>query len=166
MFCFIIFGFLSFIVETCTTLRLNCSSFDVANVLQCKVLDFVSNFLLVVVAVVVVAMWNAFGVAEKGREAVKEEGGGWGRRGAAYEVDDDRDDGPLTLVSCATESPVAVFLPRSSSHYGILTQPTLSPYTCSSFSPSLPPSFSLLLSIILSVCRHILQMRSSSVAAL
>lgn len=85
-----------------------------------------------------------------------------GRRDAAYEVDDDRDDGPLTLVSCATESPVAVFLPRSSSHYGILTQPTLSPYTCSSFSPS----FSLLLSIILSVCRHILQMRSSSVAAL
>lgn len=76
LFCFIIFGFLSFIVETCTTLRLNCSSFDVANVLQWKVLDFVSNFLLVVVAVVVVAMWNALGVAEKGREAVKEEGGG------------------------------------------------------------------------------------------
>lgn len=73
LFCFIIFGFLSFIVETCTTLRLNCSSFDVANVLQWKVLDFVSNFLLVVV--VVVAMWNALGVAEKGREAVKEEGG-------------------------------------------------------------------------------------------
>lgn len=73
MFCFIIFGFLSFIVETCTTLRLNCSSFDVANVLQWKVLDFVSNFLLVVVAVVVVvAMWNAFGVAEKGREALEE----------------------------------------------------------------------------------------------
>lgn len=47
-----------------------------ANVLQWKVLDFVSNFLLVVVAVVVVAMWNALGVAEKGREAVKEEGGG------------------------------------------------------------------------------------------
>lgn len=46
-----------------------------ANVLQCKVLDFVSNFLLVVVAVVVVvAMWNAFGVAEKGREAVEEGG--------------------------------------------------------------------------------------------
>lgn len=74
-----------------------------ANVLQWKVLDFVSNFLLVVVAVVVVvvAMWNAFGVAEKGREAVEEGGEGGG---AAYEVDDDRDDGPLTLVSCATES--------------------------------------------------------------
>lgn len=39
-----------------------------ANVLQCKVLDFVGNFLLVVV----VAMWNAFGVAEKGREALEE----------------------------------------------------------------------------------------------
>lgn len=141
LFCFIIFEFLYFIVETCTTLRLNCSSFDVANVLQCKVLDFVSNFLLVVV----VAMWNAFSVAEKGREAVEE----GGEEALLMR---------LTMIvmmvrwrlSVVPPSPLSLCLPRCSSHYGILTQPTLSPYTCSSFSPSLPPSLSFYHSLCVS----------------